>query len=280
MNKFFSTRLLTASMMALSLGLAGCLTDDDGNGPEITMQPQSVSAAAGDTITASVTASGEGLEYLWIFTVDGVADTLDETTATISTTARVSMHGGELVVVVSNDDGSVTSEAATVTITGLTDWPGMDTTLTVGAQGAAEGSVVDLDSGVVMASAEANANQAKIDLVYLYYNGTATLNGARAARDSGVAYEIGLTDGYDTTLVKEITMVRVASKPVSQEHAELLHHDGEPLRATAIAAGDKFVVLSSEDVYMYVEVTSITGESEGTAGLSISIGSLVHVETE
>jgi hypothetical protein len=275
MHNLSTRKFLISGLAAVSLVLAGCLTDskDDGE-PKITTHPASQTVAVGDSIHLSVVATGDApLSYKWIRTTGSTVDTLSATTSSIHLVAGVQYDGASVVCVVSNAKGSVTSNAAVLTVTG-TAWPAADT-LTLGAQANTTlGSVIDLDSGKVWTSATANANQAKIDLVYLYYNSTATLNGASAARDSGIKYNINLTNTYNALQVKNIMMVKVTAKPASQHHAKAAYDSGTKVRSTVVAAGDKFVVLSTENKYMYVEVTSVAGTNAGTAGLSISIGTL------
>jgi hypothetical protein len=270
--RFVSNKVFACSLLALSLGLTGCLTEDkDEEVLKITSQPASVTAALGDSVTFSVTATGPGpIRYKWILTDGSVSDTLSDTTSTIKGEVSEGLVGTSMTVVVSNANTTIISNPASITVTFTAG-----DTLTLGAQGyTGAGSVIDLDSGKVWNSATANANQAKIDLVYLYYNSKATLNGAKAARDSGIQYSINLTNTYNAALVKDIKLVKVTAKPASLAIADSLYNAGTKLRSTAVAAGDKFVVLSSEDVLTYVEVRSLVGTTAGTAGLSISYGAL------
>ena len=155
-----------------------------------------------------------------------------------------------------------------------TAW-GTSMTANLGAQAHPTlGSVLDLDSGKVWLSAVANQNQAKIDLVYLYYNSAAHLDGARAARDSGAKYTINLTNTYDTTKVKDIMMVKVTAKPADQEAGITAYTAGPLIRSTTIAIGDKFVVKTTEGKYAYVEIAAVAGTTAGTADVSFIIGSL------
>lgn len=272
MKNMFTTKLFAGAALALSLGLTGCLTDSKDEGLKITSQPQSVTAAVGDSVSFSVTASGgEGtIKYMWIATFPEGSDTLTDTTATIKTLLESDLTGVSLRVIVSDSKTSVTSNSVTITVT-----YGAGDTLTLGAQGNLTlGSVIDLDSGKVWSSQVANANQAKIDLVYLYYNNIASLNGALAARDSGVKYSINLTNGYNASSVKNIQLVKVTAKPASIAIADSLYNAGTKLRSTVIAAGDKFVVKTSEDVYSYLEVRAVSASATGTAGLTLFVGEL------
>ncbi|MFV0679722.1 carbohydrate-binding domain-containing protein [Ottowia sp.] len=106
------------SALLLTIGLVACGGSDDsssddtntGSAPVITSQPQSVSIASGATTTLNVAASGTAtLSYQWH--LNGSA--INGATATSYTTGAA----GSYTVVVSNDYGSVTSNAATITVT-------------------------------------------------------------------------------------------------------------------------------------------------------------------
>jgi hypothetical protein len=273
-------KILISGLAALSLGLAGCLTDskDDDKAPTITTHPTDQDVAYGETVTFSVVATGKApLTYTWV-SADG--DTLSDTnSATWTGVPPAEANGLVLKCIVSNSVGSVTSNTATLTITGLAACPTINKTVTLGAQGAAQGSALDLDTAGVWNSATANANQAKIDLVLLYFDGEFNLSGALAARDSGKKYVINLTDGYDSTQVKDIKFVLVAEKPANQQLAMEIYADAEEadelLRSIWIEAGDKLVVKTTEGKYVYVEVTTVTGTtSAGTAVLTLSLSTL------
>jgi hypothetical protein len=278
--RILSTKnFLIGSLAALSLVLAGCLTSEDDpeeTAPVITAQPASDTAAVGDSVTFTVTATG-AISYQWI---KGTSDTIvGATSASLKVAATVALDGATYKCVVTNATGSTTSSAAVLTVTGLV-WPTAKVD-TLGAQGATKGSVLDLDSGKVWSSATANANVAKIDVVLLWYGGAGdtalSLNGANAARDSGVKYNINLTNGYSDAVAKDIMFVKVAAKPLSQDHAKFAYTAGTKVRSIRIASGDKFVVLSSENKYMYLEITAVnttTVKNQSTSSVSFITGSL------
>lgn len=281
MKKAFATKLFASAAMALSLGLTACLTDSDDDALKITSQPQSVTAAIGDSISFSVTASGgEGtIKYMWIVTYPDGVDTLPDTTATIKTLLESDVTGVSLRVVVSDSKTSVTSNSVTITAT----FAATGDTLTLGAQGATAGSALDLDSGSVLTqnqvSASAYAALERVDLVVLYYNNAVYLNGTKAARDSGVA-KVLFTNAYPANLAADIKFVSVSAKPATVAAAESLYTAGAKLSAKAIAVGDKFVVMSTEDVYHYLEVQAVTNAANGTADLTLFLGALPYDDSE
>jgi putative Ig domain-containing protein/centrosomal CEP192-like protein/Ig-like domain-containing protein len=84
--------------------------------PTITSQPTSRTITAGQTATFSVTASGTApLSYQW--TKNGTAISGATLSSYTTPTETVSDNGAQFAVIVSNSAGSVTSNAATLTVT-------------------------------------------------------------------------------------------------------------------------------------------------------------------
>lgn len=114
-------RLLAAVLAAFALLLAACggsgsdSADDATSAPTITTQPASLSVAEGGSATFSVVASGDGtLAYQWR---KGGASIAGATSASLGLTGVSTSDAGSYDVVVSNSAGSVTSSAATLTVT-------------------------------------------------------------------------------------------------------------------------------------------------------------------
>jgi hypothetical protein len=267
--------LCFAVTVLVGLALNGCLTENKQEALRITSQPVSASVNIGDSVTFKVAVVGAGpLTYTWVMLKSLKTDTIVWATTGIFG-QRITSYDGALgvQVTIQNATDTVTSAMALLTIT-----YGQGDSLTLGAQGnAAFGSVIDLDSGKVWSSVTANANQSQIDLVYMYYDSSATLNGAAAARDSGIKYSIAPANSYDSLQLRDIQMVRVVSKPNSLRAAEELYLFGDKVRASKIAAGDKFVVFSTEQVYHYLEVRSVSGTDSGAANLTFFIGQIPNV---
>jgi hypothetical protein len=104
--------------------LAGCdggsdSSDDTGPvAPSITTQPANRTVTEGQTATFSVTATGSGtLTYQWKRDAGNVTGGTGDTTASYTTPATVLVDSGaEFTCVVTNDLGSITSNAATLTV--------------------------------------------------------------------------------------------------------------------------------------------------------------------
>ena len=87
--------------------------------PTITTPPTNQSVTAGNTATFTVAASGENLSYQWQQNTNGSAwtDITGETNATYTiATTTMNINGTQYRCVVSNSAGSVTSNAATLTV--------------------------------------------------------------------------------------------------------------------------------------------------------------------
>jgi len=91
--------------------------------PAITQQPQSVTTLVGQTATFSVTASGMGLSYQWQSMPSGGSfNNISGATSSSYTTplAALADNGTQFQCVVTNAQGSATSNAATLTVSNAT----------------------------------------------------------------------------------------------------------------------------------------------------------------
>ncbi|MBO4676459.1 MAG: hypothetical protein J5633_02815 [Oscillospiraceae bacterium] len=98
--------------------------------PVITTQPKAQTAAAGETATFKVVASGTGLTYQWQYKTASSSTWKDKsgaTKASYTVTAKESYNGIQYRCVVSNAGGSVTSSAATLTVTSAVSKPEITT---------------------------------------------------------------------------------------------------------------------------------------------------------
>src|SRR5262245_17531469 len=113
---------LSCLVLAASALFSACGGGSSGDGmspaasaPEITSQPSSVTATAGSTATFSVSASGtDPLSYQW--KKNGTAITGATSTSYTTPTLQSSDNGATYLVVITNPEGSVTSSAATLTV--------------------------------------------------------------------------------------------------------------------------------------------------------------------
>jgi hypothetical protein len=149
------------------------------------------------------------------------------------------------------------------------------TSLTIGAQGhATYGSVIDIDAPAALTSAQANAAQSTIDLVFLFFGGAFHLDDAVTARADGIANNINLTNSYDLTKIQAVSMVKVTTKPADQEAAKAAFTAGTVVHTSTVVAGDMFLVMSTGGKLALVTMSSITGTDKAAAG-----SVLVQVDT-
>lgn len=164
----------------------------------------------------------------------------------------------------------------TITVTRRVKTPfASPVTIASGAQAHTSlGSVLELDKGVALTSAMANAQQESIDLVFTYYAGAFHLDNPVAAKAAGTAYGINLTNGYDDARIKNTRIAKVTAKPPDQETARALLQAATPTPSNIIKAGDIFLVLTSEGRIAIVTVTSLTGGVSGEGAFTLNLGGI------
>lgn len=164
--------------------------------------------------------------------------------------------------------GCLTDDKKDDTTTTTTKHPlGTETTLSAGGQGHPTlGSVLELDAGKVLLSAAANADQANIDLVLLYFAGAWHLDNAAQARTDGIANSINLTNTYDASKVKDLKIVKLSGKPADQEDAKDKYTAGTNIHGTTITGGEYFVMETTGGKVAVVNVKSVTGTDNKGAG--------------
>lgn len=114
---------LASLILVLAAGCGGGGDDGDTGqlSPVITSQPADVNAVAGNSARLSVSASGSRpLDYQWSSSADGIvfAPVIGATDSTYDTGATtLAQTGTRYRVVVSNSIGSITSNAARLTVT-------------------------------------------------------------------------------------------------------------------------------------------------------------------
>lgn len=116
-QRILAAVLLAGTTLLTACGGGGSSSSSSGTttAPTITTQPASVSVTAGSTATFSVTASGTAtLSYQWRKAGTAISGA---TSSTYSISSVTTSDAGSFDVVVSNSAGSVTSSAATLTVT-------------------------------------------------------------------------------------------------------------------------------------------------------------------
>jgi N-acetylneuraminic acid mutarotase len=112
----------STAITAKSGGLVGLTTLTVVVPPAISTQPINITASPNGTATLSVTASGGGLNYQWRLNGTNISGANGSTLVLSNVTAG---QAGSYTVVVSNDAGSVTSSAATLSLLSINLYAGL-----------------------------------------------------------------------------------------------------------------------------------------------------------
>lgn len=181
-----------------------------------------------------------------------------------ATAAMLTDAGAAVSIVLARKTGTITVDG-TVSETDSTPPPqstpwGPAVRISLGAQANASlGSVLELDEGRAWTSVQANANQAAIDLVFLFYSGTFHLDNAVRAKSAGLANSINLVYTYDDAKIKDLPIVKVAVKPADQQSARKAFADETKSMGFSIQSGDMLLAQSTEGKLVMITVVSIEG---------------------
>lgn len=104
---------LTAIVVLVCVGSVPARAGDPNQPPEITQHPTSQAVCEGENVTFTVVATGEELSYQWRKNGQEITDA---TSDTLNLEAVTTADTGDYDVVVSNPHGSVTSDAATLSV--------------------------------------------------------------------------------------------------------------------------------------------------------------------
>lgn len=166
-----------------------------------------------------------------------------------------------------------TKRTYTLLVTRQTDTFAFPVMVYLGAQGSVTASAYDLDDRKEMLSAEAKANQEKIDLVFLYYDGGLHLDDPISAKTAGIAYGINLTSGYDDNRIKQTEIVKVTTAPKDMASARAAFDAGTLSYSQVITGGETLLAKTEEGNLAVITAIQVSG-SGATAGLAfkLSIG--------
>ncbi len=133
------------------------------------------------------------------------------------------------------------------------------------------GSSVDLDGGVVWLSAAAKNNVSKIDLCYSYSGTTSSdkVGSPSWAKTSGFSYATTWDNPPSTTMIKVSKTSAEFDAITTKEAVEALW-TGTAESALVVAAGDVFIVKTTENVYALVRVETQTAGATGKITIKVA----------
>ena len=212
-------RCVVNNVVAHTDSLAATLTVKDSTAkPTITTQPKSVTAAIGQTVTFKVVASGTGLKYQWQYKKSGQSAFTDwsgKTSASLPVKASATNGGCQYRCVVSNSAGSVTSSAATLTVTGASALP------TITTQPSSQSTTL---SSSVTFKVAASGSGLKYQWQFSKNNGStwsdwsgktsASLPVTASATNNGCLYRCKVSNSAGTVISNSARLTVTNSKPV------------------------------------------------------------------
>lgn len=214
--------------------------------PAITSQPASVSATAGDNVSFTVAATGDApLAYQWRRNDADLTDggnISGATTATLSLTGVQIAQAGSYTVEVSNAGGSVTSDAASLTVAAAPEPPtisahpqpatidqGGNISFSVTASGTSPLSYQWRKDGVDLVDATGHIAGAT--------TATLSLTGALPADSGNYTVFISNVAGNATSNAAALTVVPPTAPQITADPAGLTVNVGDPVTFSVTATG-------------------------------------------
>jgi hypothetical protein len=271
MKLSFAHKIGASVLVALSLAMTGCLTDDDADeGPSISTNPSDQSVAIGQLATFSVVASGTGsLTYQWTRNDAVIAGA---TAASYSVTATSLLDGSLFNCNVTDTNGTTTSSTGKLKILAS------EQTITLGAHNNVTASSLDLDNWVSYTAGNAPAQAANIDIVFAYATGTANTGAALYSphvAKNGVAGSGGFIfmESWTTTNNTDIRVVEVATWATVTSAADIraLYDAGttpDPAGRVFVLVGTTVVARSNLDLYVLLRVDAVVQAADGTISIT------------
>ena len=215
--------------------------EDDDNSLKITVQPENVTAANGEAVNTTVTASGEGLTYQWYYTSNGKTNVFYKSsvkTATYSTVMDATRAGRRIYCVISDANGNtVTSDVVTLSMDGAVQITAQPENVT-----AANGEAVNT---TVTASGEGLTYQwyytsnGKTNVFYKSSVKTATYSTVMDATRAGRRIYCVITDKYGNCATTEVvTLSMEGAVQITAQPGNVTAVNGADVNVSVSATGD------------------------------------------
>lgn len=140
---------------------------------------------------------------------------------------------------------------------------------TAGAQeNSSHGTALDLDAMRAMLYSEAAQKQTLIDLLFVYSGGSLKLMSPVAAKH---ASDLTYADGFDDAKIKDVKIVKAGAKPASPAAGRSAFNAGPQVNSINVAAGQGFLVKTTDGNLAWLKVESIQGGSAASASADFTV---------
>ena len=142
-------------------------------------------------------------------------------------------------------------------------------TVTAGAQSnSSHGTALDLDVAKAMLSSEAAQKQPLIDLLFVYSGGALKLMSPVAAKQ---AADLDYADAYDDAKIADVRFVSAAAKPATPAAGRETYDAGTKVNSATAAAGQGFLVKTTDGNLAWIRIESIQGGSAASASADLTV---------
>lgn len=147
-------------------------------------------------------------------------------------------------------------------------------TVTAGAQSnSSHGTALDFDLSTpkAMFHSEAVDKEATIDLLFVHSGGAHKLMSAPAAKRAG---DLDYADEFENAKIVDVKFVKVAAKPATPAAGRAVYDAGTKVNSLAVAAGQGFLVKTTDENLAWVKIERIEGGagSSASAVMTVALG--------
>jgi hypothetical protein len=146
--------------------------------------------------------------------------------------------------------------------------------LTVGAQSnSGYGTCLDFDGSKVMFHDEAVDKGDLVDLLFVFLDNAPKLMSPVAAKKANLDYAHDFADAH----IHDVKFVRADAKPRNPDEGRAAYNAGTKVNASAVAAGNGFLVGTSDSNLVWIKVVSIRNGSTASASADLEVDKGGHL---
>jgi hypothetical protein len=131
------------------------------------------------------------------------------------------------------------------------------------------GTSIDFDLPIprAMLHGEAKDKESAIDLLFVYSGGKHQLMSTVAAR---LVADLSYDDDFEADKLKDVKFVKVSAKPADRKAGWAQFNAGTKVGASAVSAGQQYLVATTDGNLAWVRVDAISGGSGASASLEMT----------